>query len=176
MKTVVLGPMPPELAQLIEQRRRTGADLHDEVWKGEYHMAPAARPSHGLLDGEVAAILRPVAREHGWFAIGPFNLGDREDYRVPDRGLLRDEPTTTFVPTAALVVEILSPNDETWQKVDFYAARAVGELMIVDAQERSVTLLVLDEAGASYQRADESRLLGLSVEALTAQIVWPSTP
>lgn len=79
------------------------------------------------------------------------------------------------MPTAALVVEFLSPNDETRQKLDFYAARAVDEIMIVDAQERSVTLLVRDEAGGGYLEAEVSALLGRSTEALTGQITWPST-
>ena len=42
MKTVVLGDPPPVLASLIAERKRLGLDTHDEVWQGEYHMAPAA--------------------------------------------------------------------------------------------------------------------------------------
>jgi Uma2 family endonuclease len=36
------------------------------------------------------------------------------------------------VPTAALVVEIVSPGDESYKKLDFYAAQAVDEVVIVD--------------------------------------------
>ncbi len=40
MRTVVLGPRPPELQALVERRRALGQDLHDEVWHGDYHVAP----------------------------------------------------------------------------------------------------------------------------------------
>jgi hypothetical protein len=36
MRTVVLGPRPPELDALIARRRSLGLDTHDEVWKGEH--------------------------------------------------------------------------------------------------------------------------------------------
>jgi hypothetical protein len=49
MRTVVLGDSR-EIRELIEQRQRTGADLYDEMWQGEYHMAPAPHRSHGLLE------------------------------------------------------------------------------------------------------------------------------
>ncbi len=34
--------------------------------------------------------------------------------------------------TAALVVEIVSPGDKTWEKLPFYAAHSVDESLIVD--------------------------------------------
>jgi hypothetical protein len=45
VRTIVLGPPPPELNALIARRQSLGLDTHDEVWKGEYHMAPAAHSS-----------------------------------------------------------------------------------------------------------------------------------
>jgi Uma2 family endonuclease len=44
----------------------------------------------------------------------------------------------TWLPTAALVVEIVSPEDETWEKLPFYAAHDVDEVQIVDPAERKV--------------------------------------
>jgi Uma2 family endonuclease len=172
MRTVVLGPRPPELEALLERRHALGQDLYDEVWEGEYHMAPAPHPSHGLLDDEVAAALRPLARSAGLVGSGPFNLGSPDDYRVPDRGLHRGSPKTTFVPTAALVVESASPDDETWNKIDFYAAHLVDELLIVDPRKRSGTWLVLGTDG--YTEQDSSRLLGVSSFDVAAQIDWPA--
>jgi hypothetical protein len=49
VRTVVLGPRPPELEAVLERRRALGQDLYDEVWAGEYHMAPA--PSHRHAPG-----------------------------------------------------------------------------------------------------------------------------
>ena len=51
-----------------------------------------------------------------------FNLGESEhDFRVPDGGLHRPGGDEMWHPSAALVVEIVSPDDETWQKLPFYA-------------------------------------------------------
>jgi Uma2 family endonuclease len=169
---VVLGDSR-EIRELIEQRRRTGADLYDEVWKGEYHMAPAAHRSHGFLQDQVATVLRPLARQAGLFGSGPFNLGDPFDYRVPDYGLHRDNDPRTWVPTAAVVVEIISPDDESWAKLDFYAAHEMDEVLIVDPETRRVTWLARD--GSGYSEADGSPLLGITAADLAAQIDWPPT-
>lgn len=171
MRTVVLGPRPAELETLIQRRHALGQDLYDEVWEGEYHVAPAAHPSHGYLDNQLAVVLWPLARNAGLVGTGPFNLGESDNFRVPDRGLHRSLPSTTWVPTAAVVVEIVSPDDETWDKLDFYAAHAVDELLIVDGRDCSVTWLVLEDN--HYVRAKASVLLGITAEALKAQIDWP---
>ena len=60
-----------------------------------------------------------------------FNLGQPDDFRVPDGGIHRALPTTVYVPTAAAVIEIESPDDETWDKFGFYAERAVDEVLVV---------------------------------------------
>jgi hypothetical protein len=172
VRTVVVGPGPPEFEALLRRRGALGQDLYDEVWEGEYHMAPAPHPFLGILDDQLAVTLHPLARSAGLVGSGPFNLGDPDDYRVPGRGLHRETPTTTFVPTAAVVVEIASPGDETWNKIDFYAAHSVDELLIADPLKRSVTWMVLD--GDRYTMQDSSHLLGISSADLTTQIDWPS--
>ncbi len=51
MRTVVLGPPPAELEALIARRHSLGLDGSDEVWKGEYHMAPVAHLPRLSLPG-----------------------------------------------------------------------------------------------------------------------------
>jgi Uma2 family endonuclease len=172
VRTVVLEPKSAEFEALLKRRQALGQDLHDEVWEGEYHMAPMAHSSHGYLDDQLAVMLHPLARPAGLTGTGAFNLGSPDDYRVPDRGLHRGRPSAVFIPTAAVVVEIVSPGDETWQKLDFYAAHSVDELLIADPAKRSVTWLIL-HAGR-YVEAEYSPLLGVSAAELTAQIDWPS--
>lgn len=171
MRTVILGPRPAELDVLVERRRALGLDVYDEEWEGDYHMAPAAHPSHGYLDDELAVLLRPLARQAGLVGSGPFNLGHAHDYRVPDRGLHRVVATTTFVTTAAVVVEIMSQDDETPNKLDFYAAHGVDEVLIVSPVERSVRWLALEDG--RYVATDVSPLLGVSAEDLGSRIDWP---
>lgn len=171
MRTVVLGPKPAELEAMIARRRASGADLHDEVWQGEHHVAPAPHPAHAYLDQQLAEVLGPLARKAGLVSTGPFNLGEPNDYRVPDRAVHRHLPIEVWVPTAAVVVEILSLDDETWNKLEFYATHHVDELLIVGVADRSVTWLALTDNG--YSKVEESGLLGMSVEALAERIDWP---
>lgn len=174
MRTVVLGPRPAELQALIELRRARGADRHDEVWEGEYHMAPAPHPHHGYVDDELAAALRAPARAAGLTSTSAFNLGTADDYRVPDRGLHRELPTATFAPTAVLVVEIVSPGDESWAKLAFFAAHGVQEVVIADPTLRSLTWLVRE--GEGFVETARSGLLDLDVVEVAAQIDWPHLP
>jgi hypothetical protein len=174
MRTVVLGPPPPELAALIARRHQLGLDSYDEVWDGEYHMAPMAHSSHGKLQMVVGFLLEPLAQAAGLGLIGPFNLGQQDDFRVPDLGLHRDDPNAVWVPAAAMVVEIESPDDETWAKLPFYASRGVEEVLVVSAEQRSVTWLILE--GDGYVRSEASRLLGPESASLEARIDWPMSP
>jgi Uma2 family endonuclease len=174
VRTVVLGPPPAELEALIARRRSLGLDRFDEVWDGEYHMAPMAHSSHGWLDHQVAVLLEPLARHAGLTGIGGFNLGEPTNFRVPDRALHRAQPDAVWVPTAAIVVEIESPDDETWDKLGFYAAHGVDEILVVSGDRRSVTWLIRE--GVGYEPAEHSRLLGPRSAALAASIEWPPLP
>ena len=172
MKTVLLGPPPAELASLIAKRHALGQDLFDEVWEGDYHMVPAPRPAHGYVVDELVAILRPRARAAGLVGTSQFNLGCADDYRVPDWGFHQTLPTETWVPTAAIVVEVVSPDDETYEKFGFYAANAVDELIVADPASRQVTCWRRDDH--SYDEVPGSERLGITAEALTAAIDWPA--
>lgn len=171
MKTVVLGPRPAELDALIQRRRALGLDLFDEVWEGAYHMAPAPHPFHGFVDNALGVLLAPFADAAALVGTGPFNIGSSDDYRVPDRGYHRELPRQVFVPTSAVVVEVVSPDDETYDKLDFYARHGVEELLIADPQLRRVRCWRLT-AGA-YTEVARSQLLGVDVDELTRRIDWP---
>lgn len=171
MKTVVLGPPPAELAQLIERRRTQGLDTFDEVWEGAYHMAPAPRFNHAYLDDAVAVLLHPYARSAGLIGSGPFNLGGPDDYRVPDRGYHRKLLDVVFCPTAAIAIEIVSPDDESYQKLPFYALHHVEELIFIEPTARRVRIFSL--AGDRYAEVDRSTLLNVDTETVQAAISWP---
>lgn len=174
MKTVVLGPRPTEVETLIQRRQALGLDLFDEVWEGAYHVAPAAHPAHGYVDHALAVLLDPYAKAAGLVATGPFNLGGPDDYRVPDHGFHRSLPEQVWVTTAAVVVEVVSPDDETYAKFPFYAAHGVEEVIVADPQQRSVRCFGHD--GDNYVVAEASVLLGVRAEDLTHSIGWPPLP
>ena len=169
MTTIVRGARPPEIEQLLERRRLSGADRLDEVWEGRYVVAPDPHSSHGEVMGELYALLKPVGRRLGLRAVQTFNLGGPDDYRIPDAGLL-DVPAGVWHETAVLVVEVLSPEDMTFEKLDFYTARGVRELLVVDWQERSVRCFALEEGQVER---DRSQVLDLTTAAIVDRIDWP---
>ena len=154
MTTVVRGPRPPELEQLLARRRRSGADRYDEVWEGRYVVAPDPHSRHGAVQGDLYALFKPVARRLGVRAAQTFDLGGPDDYRLPDAGLLPG-PYGVWHDTALLVVEVLSPDDATFEKLDFYTARGVRELLVVDPEQRSVRCFALQDEQDERDRAED---------------------
>lgn len=173
MPTLVLGAPPPELEALLERRRRAGVDRLDEVWQGVRHVVPGPSIEHADISQQLAELLGPPARAAGLRpTISEFNLGQSEhDFRVPDGGLHRPGAAGVWHATAALVVEILSPEDETWQKLPFFATHHVDEVLIVDPAERAVTWLALRDG--EYQPVGRSGLIELGASELAGQINWP---
>lgn len=172
MRTVILGHRPAEIDALIARRQQLGLDGYDEVWKGEYHVAPMAHGSHGYVVAQLIEFLIPLSRPFGLLCSTAFNLGDPDDFRVPDAGVHRSQPNKVWFPTAAMVLEVESPDDETWDKLDFYAAHGVDELLIVSYETRTVTWLWLEDG--RYIEADHSRLLGKESRRLPDKIDWPT--
>lgn len=171
MKTIVLGPQPPEITALLARRRALGQDLFDEVWEGDYHVVPAPHAWHAYVQNTLAVLLDPLARAAGLVGTTIFNLGDSDDYRVPDSGYHRGVPNEVFVPTAAIVVEVLSPHDETWEKFAFFARHGVEEVCVVDPRAKHVRWFVL--ADGAYEETGASPLLGVNAADLAGQIDWP---
>jgi Uma2 family endonuclease len=171
MKLVVVGEPPVEITSFLARRRALGQDRFDEVWEGEYHVVPAPHPWHGYLDRRLALALEPLANAAGLVSTGQFNLGEQDDYRVPDGGYHRGVPSEVFVATAAIVVEIVSPDDETWQKFDFYARHGVQEICVADPRRQQIRWFAL--AGAGYEETAASPLLRVDTADLVAGIDWP---
>jgi Uma2 family endonuclease len=171
VKTVVLGAQPPEIEAFLARRRALDQDRSDEVWEGDYHVVPAPHPWHSHIHNTLTELLGPLARAAGLAGLSEFNLGEQNDFRVPDGGYVRGVPNQVFVPTAAIVVEVLSPGDETWEKFGHYARHGVEELCIVDPPAHRVRWFRL--AGDAYEETDRSALLGVTGAALEAQIDWP---
>lgn len=171
MPTVVLDPAPQEIALLTERRRALGQDRRDEMWEGVLHMVPGPSFKHAAIAQQLAVLLDGPARAAGLTATAEFNLGDSEqDFRVPDAGLHRPGAAEMWLPTAALIVEIVSPGDETWAKLPFYAAHHVDELLIVEPPERIVRWLALSDG--EYRPVQRSGLIDLAAEQLAQRIDW----
>ncbi len=172
MTTVILGEHP-DIQMIIERRRALGQDGSDEVWEGVYYMTPRAHVHHGLLQIELGGSLKIFAAPRGLRVSAEFNLGEANDYRVPDFGVHRGLPDGLYVSTAAMIVEILSPHDKTFEKFDFYGRNGVDEILVADLEQRSIRLWRYDGSSSSYLEGESSLVLGTTLTDLQATISWP---
>ena len=124
---------------MLDERRRLGQDKRDEMWDGVLHMVPPPGGAHQGLSSEFFLVVGPLAQSRGLRArieTGLFRAAD--DYRVPDQLFCReDQLSERGVEGAELVVEIRSPRDETYEKLDFYARLGVREVIVLHTSPRS---------------------------------------
>ncbi len=143
MPTVVMVNAPDSL---LDERRRRGLDHSDEMWDGVTRLVPLGGGQHGQRQLALGAILQSAFKAQGLRGateIVVFRPGRDDDYRVLDLGF---GPSDVFSDrgiegAATLVVEIRSPRDESWQKLDFYAEVGVEQVLIIDAAIRQAHLL-----------------------------------
>ncbi|MCX7410051.1 MAG: Uma2 family endonuclease [Planctomycetales bacterium] len=132
-----------KVRRIIHRRRRLGLDRKDEVWNGRYIIMPDPDNVHQEFVAELVFILTLVVKRAGLGNVYPGgNISDREEkwtsnYRVPDVTVfLNDNPAenrnTHWFGGPDLAIEIVSDNDKSRKKLDFYASVATRELLIVD--------------------------------------------
>ncbi|HXA54611.1 MAG TPA: Uma2 family endonuclease [Solirubrobacteraceae bacterium] len=174
MATFVRDPEPIELQELREYREQHDLDHWDEVWEGVLHMNPIPTGEHQHILQQLAVLLDPLARRAGLVLLtNEFGLGrqGKSNFRVPDGGLHRALPRGVYQTTAALVIEVVSPGDESWKKFDFYAAHDVDELLIIDHKEQQVHWFALCDG--EYKPVERSALIELGPAELAEQLDWP---
>ena len=179
MRVLMLEP-PTEL---LEDRRRKGLDGRDEVWDGVVHMVPPPSSQHQDVEGTLIEVFRPLARRRGLGCLHEAGLyRGEQNYRVPDLMVHRpgDRSDRGVEAHAEVVVELLSPHDESREKLPFYESLGVREVFLIDPRTRAVELYVLrggkllvalpDGAGAF-----RSEVLGLElrvVEGPRLRLSW----
>lgn len=166
---------------MLDERRRLGLDGRDEMWHGEVHMVPPAGAPQQDVQAELFPVLAPLAKRRGLLPRVEAGLyGDESDFRVPDQLYCRpDQWSARGAEGAELVVEIRSPGDETYDKIDWYAARGVREMLIVHPADRRFELLgnvggrllpVSPNPGGAY-RSDVLDL-GLATVEDQLELIW----
>ena len=133
------------LADFLKKRRELGQDRHDEVWEGVYHVVPGPTGHHQRMEAELLILLAPLAKARQLWYAGELDLrrpgtGER-DYRQPD--LIFCKPFEGDYPTTAeLVIEVLSPGDDSRKKLPFYADLGVREALLIEPTTRTPEMLV----------------------------------
>ncbi len=145
MRAVVIDPDPAWL----EARRRVGNDRFDEVWDGVLHVVPPPSSFHQIFESDLEAILRPLCKPLGLLVVhnaGVFDpvLGDK-NYRQPDISVVDPEHVSKrgIEARAELVIEILSPNDESRDKFSFYSKCGIPEVWLIDPISREPEVYLL---------------------------------
>jgi Uma2 family endonuclease len=167
----------------VERRRYLGIDRRDECWDGEWHLVNPPKFWHDQLSMELVRVLAPLAKARGMQAAGGLHgvFGAADDWRVPDQVYARPEDgIDEGVVSAELVVEICSPGDDSYRKLGFYAARGVGEVLILH-EDRRVELFRLGEDGVLAPVAPDGdggvccRALGVTFTAIAGprlRVAW----
>ncbi|MBL8897333.1 MAG: Uma2 family endonuclease [Planctomycetes bacterium] len=140
--------------ELLDQRRKIGADRWDEVWDGVLHMVPSPNSAHQELVGDLYYWLRSqwTPRSVGRVAMG-LNVARgtnwRQSYRVPDLSLMlpggKARDRGEYIEGGPdVLIEVRSPGDETYQKIPFYSEIGVRELWVVDRDTQAVEVHMLE--------------------------------
>jgi Uma2 family endonuclease len=141
--------------QLLQERKRKGLDLYDEVWEGMYVMPSMPTNAHQKLLDDLGDVLTEVVKrgKMGDKYQGA-NVSDRRkdweyNSRVPDMVVVLNKSRaidcgTHFYGGPDFLVEIQSPGDDTEEKVPFYGKIGVRELLIIHRDKRTLRLLRLE--------------------------------
>ncbi len=162
----------------LEERHRFGHDKKDELWDGVLHMVPPGTFAHGFVVTNLVITLDRIARRRGMRAYGSaLGIFEHEkNYRVPDLTVVRPEQCTERgLIGAELVVEVLSPNDESREKQPFYAERGIRESWIIDPITRAHEVYEL--RGSRYVCVDatgaitRSPVLGIALSIVDGPVL-----
>jgi len=149
---------------ILQWRRKTGADQWDEMWEGVLHMAPSPNRDHQDFEGALEFWLRlHWVRHTGGRVYHQINVAEPgtwpNNYRIPDLVLLTPsrfdiDCNEYFDGGPDVVVEVHSPEDESYDKFDFYAKSGVLEVWVFDRDTKRPENFVLVDS--EYERLEAS--------------------
>jgi len=162
--------------EFLAERHRLGHDKFDELWDGVLHMVPPASFLHVSLGTQLLLALAPMAKRRGLVACGDgmglFDPHRDKSYRIADVTLARhDQVSERGLEGAELVIEVLSPNDESRDKFPFYARVGVREIWLVEPKTRATEVYALRGDGyepvAFAAGVATSPVLGITLEIVS---------
>jgi Uma2 family endonuclease len=152
MRAVISHITEEELAE----RRARGLDRRDEMWDGVLHMTPAPNVEHQRVLDRLIGFLEPLLRDDGRGTLrsGINVFRGPKDYRIPDltfvaagrEFVFKEDGVRDGGPDA--VIEIRSPDDETYEKLPFFAAIGTQEVVVIDRDTKRTEIFRL--AGSQY--------------------------
>lgn len=164
----------------LEDRKRTGADQYDEMWEGVLHMPPMPNRFHQELERDLIVYLCnrwvPFSGGRVYHQINLASIGGwPRNYRIPDLVLLLPQRFAIdrneyFEGAPDIVVEIHSPDDETYEKLPFYAKLGVPEVWVFHRDTKKPEVHLRRRGRYQLQRPDadgwlRSPVIGLEMKA-----------
>jgi Uma2 family endonuclease len=154
----------------LEERRRLGHDRFDEVWDGVLHMVPFPSPHHQRLEHNLAKALEQIAVPRGlttYHGVGLYNptVPGHKDYRGPDIVVVEERHVSKrgIEGAAHIAIEIRSPDDESYEKLPFYAKVGVREVWIIDQAAKTIEVYVGERQVAAVGGVVHAPALGLEL-------------
>ncbi len=140
--------------QLIARRAAHGLDKHDEVWDGDYLFMPLPNDVHQDIVNRFSQLMLVL---FGWnspdYVAPGVNISDRpqnwrENYRCPDFVVyLQGNPAvnheTFWHGGPDFLVEVVSEDDRSRDKLPFYASVSTREVLIIDRDPWTIELYQL---------------------------------
>ncbi len=128
----------------LEERRRYGQDKKDELWDGVLHIVPQPKTIHEDVAARlIVALFEIVNRRSLKFCRAGVFRGE-DNYRVPDLTIAKPEHVSERgFEGAELIIEVLSPHDESRDKLPFYASVGVREVWLIEPRTRTTDVLAL---------------------------------
>jgi Uma2 family endonuclease len=151
----------------LAMRKAQGLDRRDDMWEGVLHITPTPTVEHQRVLGDlIVFLLRRLANTGRGTLVSGINVfREDKDYRIPDltfvasghEGIIAEDGTRNGGPDA--VIEIRSPDDESYEKLPFFAAIGTSEVIVIDRDTKRTEIFRL--AGPQYValQADRDRWL-----------------
>ena len=182
MEMVVLDTFEQEL--LIQRRIDSGVDRYDEVWDGVYVVSPLPNNEHQWIVHRLCFAFETTIGITGLGMVLPgANISDLEDqwehnHRGPDVVVFLNGTTARNLGTHSVggpdfAVEVISRNDRSREKLDFYAKVGTREVLLVDRSPWALELYRLQDGAlvlVGISTADRSEILASEVLPLTFRL------
>jgi Uma2 family endonuclease len=173
------------IESILEERRALGNRTRDEVWEGVTYIMPDPNNEHQDIAGSFLAIFKLLfGFDTRHRAEGTPNLSDRienwtENYRNPDMAYFAadtaaEDHDTFWFGGPEFLLEIISPDDMSRDKLPFYEAIRTREVLIVDRDPRQLELYQLRRGKlrlAGSVRPGDGKSLASGVVPLTFALV-----
>jgi transposase len=154
--------------------RHAGLDI--TVYSSDDHRAAGhlARQGPGALRWALYEAAknasRPASPDHAYYRQARARLGAQRAALSVARKLARRAHHILRACGDAVLAGWDRPPDETYEKLPFYAAHKVGEVLVVDPGERRIRILALDDNGD--RDVERSAALGVSAAELEGTVRW----